>query len=217
MFTLRNELETLFLISLAFLSVLLIFQFHQPKKSNTMTFAVETIANTIHPSPTPQITQAPFIPKITTSSVTSADGKMKLIMNAITNKNNTTTYNFFLNDAEKNNLFFSEIASSSTALILPFNSWSPDNGYFYIEETNPSVIHAFVFKASGQSFSNGQQYVDMIPLYNQKVTTYKLKEVTGWASDTLLIINTTAENNIQGQSYWFDVPSESFIELSTKF
>lgn len=102
-------------------------------------------------------------------------------------------------------------------LEIPFNSWSPDNVYFFLMDKGPTVNNYFVFQSSGGLFSNNLPYVSMSELFNKNTPDYLIEEVTGWGGINLIIIN--AKNIIDSRkvSFWFDVPSQSFIQLGTYF
>ena len=99
---------------------------------------------------------------------------------------------------------------------IPYNTWSPDNAYFFIEEISAAKSDYYVFSAVGDLFSSGVQFININGLFMQKFPDYIIEEVTGWASPTLLIVNTKSKENKE-TSFWFDVQSQDFIQLSTYF
>lgn len=159
------------------------------------------------------------IVKVDTASQPTPDGKKKLLMEA-THKKDTSTYVFTTSDGSGGNiepLFTTTVQASASAtegLNIPFNTWSPDNKYLFIQTNDGD---AWVFNATGEEIVTGQRYFDVRDLFNAagKKDTYKV--TTGWASETLLIVNTLAPDKTKGSSYWFEVPSKAIIQLSSQF
>ena len=155
------------------------------------------------PSPTP--TPAPE------TNVHSLDGTLKLIMRTKT-ADSSTSYSFFTADTSGKNEkpLFAKTVTSETTMLLPANSWSPDNKLVFLRENGPSSFNILVFKVSGDPFSNNQLYLSVVPLFVVRKTGYYIADVTGWDSDTLLHVKTT------GPSYWFDVDSLAFLQLASR-
>lgn len=162
----------------------------------------------LHVSPTPAMQS---------SVVTSSDGIMKMTLHT-TKAQTTTTYTVTVSDQSGANLkqLFSTTLPQGSTLSIPANSWSTDNKYVFLLEKAADGPHVLVFKASGEQFANGQQFLDVVALFNAKITTHTFAEATGWASPTLLVIN-TADSANPGPSYWFEIPSLSFIQLANRF
>lgn len=158
-------------------------------------------------------------PKIDMASQPTPDGKKKLLMEA-THKKDISTYVFTTSDGSGDNiqpLFTTTIQASASAtagLNIPFNTWSPDNKYLFIQ-TNDG--NAWVFNATGKEIIPGQRYLDVKNLFDAAGKKETYHETTGWASPTLLIINTTTPDGAKGNSYWFEVPSKAIIQLSSSF
>lgn len=159
-------------------------------------------------SPTPTITP------VESSDVSSSDGKMKLLMEVQRHGNGSATYSFFVANSsgeEKRPLFTT--TTTMGALSLPHNSWSPDKKLVFIREDGSEEFTFLVFKASGEPFQNSQ-YLDVSEFFAKKLPKYVLRDATGWASETLLIITTmTADRSKPGPSFWFDIPSRTFLQL----
>jgi hypothetical protein len=135
------------------------------------------------------------------------------------NPDNTITYDLSAADSNGANqrYFLTKTLNSSKSMTIPFNAWSPDDKYFFIEEKSENSKSVFVFKATGEQFEGGETYLDATDLFNQKQTGNNFDVATGWASESLIIINTTNADNKKGPSYWFEVPSKAIIQLSTEF
>ncbi len=153
------------------------------------------------------------VPNLTKETeVHTIDGTMKVVMEKKITQDNASTYTFFVADISGKNkhTLFTKTASASSTMVLPQNSWSPDGKYLFIRENNKDSFAIFVFKASRDAFSNGELYLDVLPLFTKQKTTERITDVTGWDAPTLLHVKTT------GPSYWFDIESRSFLQLATK-
>lgn len=105
----------------------------------------------------------------------------------------------------------------SRRLEIPYNTWSPDNIYVFLKEITPIVNNYLVFKSSGNLFQNDLPYLSIQDLFKKNVPNYLIEDVTGWGAPNLLIVNAKANESDQKVSFWFDVPSQSFIQLGTYF
>jgi|SRR5579872_2938919 len=167
-------------------------------------------------SPIPTVTPTP---KIETFTQISPNGAKTLTMSIKANKNASKTYTFTTSDSTNTNpqLIYSTTLSSKEGMSIPFNTWSSDNTYVFLEYNKASGNEALVFKADGGELVAGQNYFNVTELFTAKNTGNTYHETTGWASDTLLIVNTTNKDGSKGPSYWFEVPSKAIIQLSTQF
>ncbi len=154
--------------------------------------------------------------KIDTASQISPDGTKKLIMKTAHNTNGTLTYVITTADGSgaNNQQLYTAIVKGSENMSIPFNTWSPDNQYLFIQKNGNNAL---VFKASGGPIASGQAYFDVSELFKAQVKKDIFSRATGWASPTLLIINTITQDNTKGSSYWFEVPTKAIIQLANKF
>ena len=168
------------------------------------------IQNQAEASITPEVIEV----ESTVGEASSLEGTMKLILKKMVDKNNQTqTYSFISSDSSSP--IFTKTVGLSQSMAIPANSWSPDNKYVFVEEKNEQGEKNYlVLKASGEPFTDGQQYYDVKSLFMAKKTQYTLDKITGWASSNLLIITTLTEQSTKGPSYWFEVPSKAFLQLS---
>lgn len=204
----RIELETFFLIAIAAgVSLFLVlyrnnfqFQFTLTSDSPSMKAQVQIIA-----------------PKITVSSQISSDGTKKVIMKATESADNTTYEVSTMDEETKEKLIFTKTLSSEGNMEIPFNTWSPDNKYFFIEENAGGVKKVFVYKAAGEPFDEKDPYLDATESFRNANTGNYFDEATGWASETLIIMNSKKPDGEKGFSYWFEVPSKAIIQLATDF
>lgn len=206
---LKNELSAVFFILFgSAISLLILTQYNHAKNKNIFfTSAAPFSAPTI----------APPVPSETTT-VISPDGTWKLTMKK-KQKETTIAYSF-LTGAEADSheqLIFNETIPTSQSFTIPYNTWSPDNKYVFLKESMPDGDRYYVLDASGNGFPDNSRYINVSDLFSQKLADYTVTEITGWADPYLLIINTKTKQGEQGPSFWFEIPSRSFIQLSTHF
>lgn len=162
----------------------------------------------------PVITPAPAKPTL----VVAPDGKKTLSMK-LTKTDNGVVQSFSM--AEKDTNIFSDVFSKTvgngSTISIPFNTFSPDDKYFFLKETNGTAQNYFVLASSGSPIATDSQTLSVSDLFAKKVPDYELKEVTGWADPTLLVVNTDKKDGSQGPSFWFDLSTKSFILLSRRF
>ena len=201
---LQIELESFFLISIVAAGSLFLVI-----RNNQTQFSVGTVSS-------PLVTET--IEEKTYSQI-SPNGENTVVMEVVSNENNTYTYSFYAADGEGNDrkFVFEKTLDDEKNMIVPYNTWSSDNKYFFVQENSDGKTSIFAFKATGEPFSETEKYFDVTDLFGKKETGYTFDEATGWASESLIVINTKTENNEKGPSYWFEVPSKAVIQLSTKF
>jgi len=207
MTTLRKvELESIFLISIvAALSLFFVVQ----RNNKGVSVPIVSI-NSPLAKPDPQ--QNVF-------SQISPDGTKEVIMKIARNSDDTSAYSFYTADGSGANekYIFEKMLEKEEGMTIPYNTWSPNNQYFFIEENAKEGKSIFAFKADGEAFSEGEVYFDVTDLFKKKDTGNNFSEATGWASESLIIINTTKEDGSKGPSYWFEVPSKAILILATEF
>ncbi|HEX8965707.1 MAG TPA: hypothetical protein VF820_04725 [Patescibacteria group bacterium] len=210
------ELETVFFITLAALAGFYFVlknnqNFNQQFRVTTPIIANENSTNVVSP--------VPLTPKVDIVSQLSPDGNKKVIMQTTTNKDASKTYEFSIVDMQTNveKTIFTQTVDTNSSFSIPFNTFSPDDKYFFIQETKSEEQEYMVFETSGNAFNNGQNFLDVTSILTSKITAYTIDQVTGWASETLLIANTKKSDGSQGPSYWLDVPSKAVIPLATEF
>jgi hypothetical protein len=205
----KIELEAIILIIIVAVASMLFVKYrdtHQPQF---------TLAPNISPM---QVPKKVIASKITTSIQISPDGIKNVIMKMTQNSDKTTIYDFSISDANGQNEqhIFTQTLNSGE-MMIPFNTWSPNNQYFFIQQNIAESKSIFVFKADGSEFAPDVSYLDATDAFKKADTGNNFAEATGWASDTLIIINTTKQDLTKGPSYWFEVPSKVIIQLSTEF
>lgn len=132
---------------------------------------------------------------------------------------NSVQYSFFYTKAAGGNktLIFSEEATSSKLYSVPYNTWSPDNVYIFLNESDGNRDGYIVFSVTGEPFIDGAKYLDIDELFAEKVAGFTIAEITGWAAPDLLLVNTTEDEKGTKVSYWFNVKTQGFTRLSTYF
>lgn len=155
----------------------------------------------------------------TVASQISSDATIKLIMKTTNNKNITKTYIFSTSDGSGGNetVIFRKTLDVKKRMTIPFNAWSPDNKYFFIQEHADQGDTIMVFNASGEPFAGQEKYLDLTDLFKKSGNKNNFSEATGWASENLIVFNTTTQQNEKGSSYWFGVPDKTIIQLGLQF
>lgn len=214
MITLRRqvELETIFLLAMIAAGSVF-FAIYRNNNYQPQFSIVSTV-------PSSSLVSSEIVsPKVTISSQISPDGVKKVVMKVTENSDGTKTYDISTADENGANeqYIFSKILIASDNLRIPFNAWSPDDKYFFIQGSIDGNKSVMAFNVSGAPFANAETFLDVTNLFTQKNTGNNFDEATGWASETLIIINTRKPEGEKGFSYWFEVPSKAVIQLSTEF
>src|SRR5581483_10289178 len=153
---------------------------------------------------------------VETATQPSPDGTHELVLKTTHTSNSILSYILTATDATGNNAqtIYTASSSASEAWSIPFNTWSPDDTYVFIQKADGDAL---VFDASGKEIVPGQMFLDVGSVFSAGGRTDSYHETTGWASPTLLIINTTKSDNTKSSSYWFEVPTQAIIQLSSQF
>jgi hypothetical protein len=99
---------------------------------------------------------------------------------------------------------------------IPFNTWSPNNKYFFITEQRDDKAEYLVMNESGKPFADGEPELKVSELYAQAYPDNTILSVSGWAAPTLIVLNARSESE-ENMSFWFDVQTQKFIRLATNF
>lgn len=146
--------------------------------------------------------------------VSSIDGLKSLTLKIYHNKDNSTTYSFINTEGQQ---IYSKTLTQGSIMEVPDNSWAPQERYLFIEENGGGNKDVYVLQPTGEVFANGQQAFNVRALFTSKEIPYTFNGATGWADTYLLIVQTLKTDGTKGPSYWFDVSSQSFIQLATRF
>jgi len=150
--------------------------------------------------------------------VNAGDGTIAVIGRAQIKPDEPKTYEFFVaeivdDEIGEETLVLTHSVGPETEMTIHHNAWSPNNKYFFLTETDGiGKSNYLVLKASGESFSEDEQYFDVGAIFEEKMATtgYTMGEATGWASPILLNVTTTKEDGAKGPSYWFDLTARTF-------
>lgn len=100
---------------------------------------------------------------------------------------------------------------------IPFNTVSPDNKYLFLKQSGPDKNQYLVLTVSGQPVIGESQTVEFAELFESEHPEYIITEATGWGGINLIVFNTDKAGGGIGPSFWYEVPSGSFIRLSNRF
>lgn len=145
-------------------------------------------------------------------SMDSPDGKLTLLMKT-TKSDGLVAYSFSISGKE----IFGKAVDPSVSFSIPYNTWSPDNKYVFLKETGPADTNFFVLSALKDSSLQNEQTANITGLFSSKYPDLKIQDVTGWGGVNLVIVNSIKSDGSRGSSFWFEAPSHSFIQLSTRF
>lgn len=213
--TLKRDMEVF--ICLSAIIAVSGFSLWRVNRTNSGQLSNVIVAGYAAPATVPVVSNP--VLKTDTASQPTPDGTKKVVMKT-THNTNSLHYVFTTTDGLGGNiqpLFEETVQASMSAtegMNIPFNAWSPDNKYVFIQKNDGDAL---VFNGTLEEIVPGQRYLDVKDIFSagEKKDTYH--ETTGWASPTFLIINTTAPDMTKGNSYWFEVPSKAIIQLSSSF
>jgi hypothetical protein len=184
-----------------------------------------TQAPTQAQAPTPKATQEPtqapaavVVSGPTQTSATSqisSDGTQSVTIQTVQNKLGPQTDNILT--ANSTTPVWSKTLGPGETLSIPFNTWSPDNTYFFLLDNTGSAQKVLVFQGNGQPFASGQSYLDLTQAFANYGSSDSFDEASGWAANNLIVILTTAPSGSEGTSYWYGVPDSSITPLATMF
>ena len=213
--TIKTEVETISFIFIASLACVAAIFFLDQKKTPTPVHLVVPFADTIFVSPTP--TSIPIQESVTTVSQNSPDGKEIVTLKTQRNGSSTTyTITTTAADTNASKVVSSISTASQSAMTIPFNTFSPNNAYFFLKDDRSDGAHFLVFQTSGENFSTGEKYIDVSQRFAGYTSTYSLADVTGWGDNELLIVNAKSSQGDKA-SFWFVISSGGWIPLSNYF
>jgi len=190
------RIKTIFFITVIAIVTLLVIVQQNNRKSQTITTSAAPVLSIPVQTEKPNIMDSPEGSKTLT-----LDGSLFVSSNI---------------DGQKVNIFKKE-EIGSRKLEIPYNTWSPDNVYIFLKEKTSTVDDYLVFQTTGDLFPDNLNYLSIQELFKQKVPEYIIEDVTGWGGLNLILINTKNTVEDRKVSFWFDVPSQSFIQLGTYF
>lgn len=102
----------------------------------------------------------------------------------------------------------------AATMSVPANSWSPDSKEVFIILKDGSLTNYLVFKASGESYNPGDQFLELSSLFAKTNNKLTLKNVTGWDGYGLLHVETANPDGSRGPNFWFVTGTRQFLELA---
>lgn len=176
----------------------------------------QTFHTVVIPTLTPAVSPPTVAKTLPPQVVHSPDGTKKLTLEITQHSNGSASYDVVASDISGSNPkhIFTTVLARTESISIPDNTWSPDNAFVFLKESTSTGEQVFVLKASGDSFTNGKEYLDVVPLFDARGFSYKFVDATGWADPTLLILVTSTKDGQKGPLFWFVVPSSGFMQLA---
>lgn len=215
MFIYNHKIEAILLIFISLLTGILISQY----QSRTLWSAGASQTISAESKELLVVSEPSGTYKESSISEISSDGKKTAILKIFDSGQGIRDFALYIADESSTNdkLVYSKRLFGSSGIALPFNMWSPDNRYFFINEYTPEGKFVKVFNADGSVFADGEKYLDLTADFNDQEYGLKLQEATGWGGYNLIVFNTVGDNDAQGSSFWYEIPSRAIIRLSTLF
>ncbi|MFC1627368.1 hypothetical protein ACFL18_02320 [Patescibacteria group bacterium] len=199
---------------------------HQTKSSLWLIIAVSVVGGLMfsrfNPSPQPPsinkaITEETSPNPATTLFATSADGEIALEMNQ-TKGTDTITWTLIASEGDElAKKIWWQTLPQDTTMSIPFNTVSPDNKYMFLKQEGAGKTRYVVLTVSGEPIMPETQTVEFAERFEAEHPEYKITEVTGWGGINLIVFNTNKIEGGIGPSFWYEIPSGSFIRLSNRF
>ncbi len=209
----KSKSKTIVLI-LLILNVIMGFVtfYNSNEKVDSRVFAdvPEEVVSPALPSPTPQS-------QVESSEMVTPDGKATLTMKR-TKQGGVVQYLVTTSKEDGSIVYIlDEKGDSTVEYSIPFNAWSPDNTYLFLEKKSANGVENIVFRADGEQIREGEMSTDVTGVFYEKIEGYAIEKITGWASPTLLIANTVSQDRDEKASFWIEIPSKAVIRLGTYF
>lgn len=157
------------------------------------------------------------LPQMSVSSMDSPEGSKMLTLERVERAGSASYTVFITAKADSARTEILNYATNYQDLSIPYNTWSPDLVYFFLKERANGLDDYLVFRSSGDLFVNDIRALSIQQQFKEKVQGYEIEDVTGWAGPTLLLVNTKEAAGSGKVSFWFDVPSQTFMQLGTYF
>ena len=210
MITIRNTAETLFIIMAGTaIGLFVMVQVNTGRLRPSFSAAVPDMITPL-PTPTPS---GPY-----EEVMDSPEGSKTLTL-ANEEKNESTVYSVYVSakDETKGEPIFRQEVRSGVTWEIPYNTWAPDNAYVFLKEKKANELSYIVLKSTGDLLADDTTSLNVSALFAEKAPNFILMEITGWAAPNLLLVNTEGKDSNVKVSFWFDVPSQTFIQLGTYF
>lgn len=193
--------------------VLIVYNRHQINILSLAPIQPTTVALPSSP-PTPMPTPVPRISKIIASQI-NPDNSYILKLKMIPEQNLTAFTLLYAKASDSTGTqLYASIPMLDTNWSIPFNTWSPDNKYIFIQEDKAKTRDYIIFPVAS---ADPIEPIRLSRLFYNQYPDHVLREVTGWAGASLLILNTQTKNGETGPSFWFHPATKAFTQLSTRF
>lgn len=174
------------------------------------------------PSPVPRSFAAnptPTPTEVSKESILSPDGKFTLTLASVKKANGQIGQTFSItNEKDKTTTkIFSKDSSQENRIFIPFNTFSPNDNFIFLEYPDSGTKKHLVLRTDGKEIAKGKQSVEVEERFYEKYPDFVITEVTGWGGYSLIVVNTNFKDGKTGPSWWFDLSNLGFIRLSTRF
>jgi len=150
--------------------------------------------------------------------IVSPDGKYTLTLKNVKNTNGFTQTFFTSSEKDKTpHQIFEYTSNPDAAILIPFNTFSPDNKYIFLKFGNSEKPEYLVLRTDGQNIKGDQKTVEPVSSFAEKYPDFVITEATGWGGNNLIVVNTDDKEGNIGPSWWFDLSNFSFMKLSNRF
>lgn len=145
--------------------------------------------------------------------VRSGDGKAKLVGIVRGSTGGGISYTIKVISGGSERELFSRVVESGSAIDIPFNSWSPDNKQFFLEENDGQTVRYLVYREDGGKYGGEREYLNINEDWAKSKNDHVIDGVTGWEGNDLLRVTTNNGDGTNGPSFWFVVSSQKFLRL----
>jgi hypothetical protein len=165
----------------------------------------------------PQVSLASVESNVPTSNeleTRAPNGKGSLLVKEVKVAEGINKIFYYIDEKGARNEFFSKVVPAGLELNVPYNTFSPDNSYMFLEEKQGDRSRYFALKTKPDSLP--QEVVYFNELFNGKYPELTIESATGWGGMTLVVINA---HDTEGSKYsfWFDASTGRFIALNNRF
>ncbi len=158
------------------------------------------------------------IPEDSQSSILAPDGAMTLLSENKSLADGSVNQTFSVTIGDKKAVEIYSINSlNNNLIVVPYNTFSPDNKYIFLRTLNLSGDEYIVMRTDGKNILEESKTVPVIESFNQKFQNLVVTDVSGWGGNNLIIVNTDLKEGGIGPSFWFDISNFSFIQLGSRF
>lgn len=148
----------------------------------------------------------------------SPDGTKMLYMKITKNQDLSKKYELMTGKTDETSLsLIYTITLADGTMDIPFNSWSPDNKYFFVNlTTSEQKNQSLIFKENGANFDENNS-LNAYSIFSAREKEKKFDHATGWAGYSLLLVNSKNVFDQISSPFWLEVPSGNLIALSSGY